>query len=238
MDNTVALQVNPHSDDLVIKLANEALRVWEYAQRMHVNSLNTVKRATEDLNLIASIKKRLEDKRKEFVQPLNQHVKEINDKFKTITGPVIQADNLLRSAITDYNMEQQRLQEDARRAQVLIDEAKQIQDELTSKTGEIFEVLPDIKQPDAMPVHRVETGTGSMTTRMMPQWEVTNLAEVPIEYMIIDAVKVGKLVRAGMSQIPGIRIWYKESIAVRPVRLREDTIGEINNTPNSEGDYF
>lgn len=216
--STAVINIEPKQDEVVLKLGNEAIRVWEYARKLEVKTTEDVRHATEDLSLISTIRKRLEEKRREFVQPLDEHRKAIQEKFKTITGPVDEADKLLRDKILAFNTEQRRLQEEAERARQLIEEAKAIQQGLTEQTGEVFEEPPEIVAPAATPVQRAYTGTGSMTTRRNRKWEVVDLVQVPHEYLMVDAAKVGKVVRAGIPSIPGIRIWEEESLAITPVR--------------------
>ncbi len=49
------------------------------------------------------------------------------------------------------------------------------------------------------------------TIRKIPQWKLINLAEVPREYLMLDSVKIGAMVRAskGTVKIPGIEIYFK-----------------------------
>lgn len=222
--STAVINVEPKQDEVVVKLGSEAIRVWEYARKLEVKTTEDVRHATEDLSLISTIRKKLEEKRKEFVQPLDEHRKAIQEKFKTITGPVDMADRMLRDKILAYNQEQYRLQEEAERARQLIEEAKAIQQGLTQQTGEVFEPLQGVPIIDGhAAVQRAYTGTGSMTTRKNRKWEVVNIYEVPGEYLMVDVVKVGKVVRAGIPSIPGIHIWEEESLAITPVRPPTET---------------
>ena len=45
-------------------------------------------------------------------------------------------------------------------------------------------------------------------------WEVIDFDMVPNEYKAIDASKIGRVVRAGLHAIPGIRIWEEETLKV------------------------
>jgi hypothetical protein len=43
---------------------------------------------------------------------------------------------------------------------------------------------------------------------------VEDITKVPAEYLIVNEVVIGKLVRAGIPSIPGIRIWEEEILKV------------------------
>lgn len=232
---TAVVNIEPKQDEVVLKLGSEAIRVWEYAQKLVVRTTEDVRHATEDLSLISTIKKRLEEKRKEFVQPLDEHRKAIQEKFKVITGPVDEADKLLRDKILAFNTEQRRLQEAAAEAQRLIDEAKAIQQGITQQAGEVFEQPPEITAPETAPVQRAYTDTGSMTTHKTRRWEVADFAALPDEYKMPDAAKIGKVVRAGIPSIPGIHIWEKEGLTITPVRSPATAEQREEDHPQLEG---
>lgn len=231
---TAVVNIEPKQDEAVLKLGSEAIRVWQYAQKLEVRTTEDVRHATEDLSLIANIRKQLEAKRKEFVAPLDEYRKSIQEKFKTISGPVDEADKLLRDKIGAYNQEQRRLQQAAAEAQAHIDEAKRIQQELTGRTGEVFEPLPDVEAPPAAPVQRVYTGTGSMTTRRNRKWSVLDFGALPDMYKMVDATKLGKIVRAGIDEIPGVRIWEEEGLAITPVRPSSEAEQRERDHPQLE----
>ncbi len=46
------------------------------------------------------------------------------------------------------------------------------------------------------------------------KWEVEDITKVPGEYLMVDTVAIGKLVRAGIKSISGIRIWEEETLKV------------------------
>src|SRR4030042_391913 len=120
---TAVVKVNPELDEAVIQLRGEAERLVVYAQGFVVANLEGVKRATEDLSMISNLKKALEERRKEYTQPLNDHLKEINATFKIFSEPLDAADKALRGKILAFNAEQRRLQEEAARAEALRKEA-------------------------------------------------------------------------------------------------------------------
>lgn len=61
------------------------------------------------------------------------------------------------------------------------------------------------------PPKTVKTASGSLTTRRIWKHQVVDFAALPEEYKIADEVKLGKVVRAGVREIPGVRI-YEEMV--------------------------
>lgn len=74
--------------------------------------------------------------------------------------------------------------------------------------------------PASVPVQSVaktnKTEQGSVTYRKVPMWEVADVKLIPAEYFVLDESKIGKLVRNGLRNIPGIRIWEEEQSSIRP----------------------
>lgn len=207
------LSIVPQLDQVVITLADQAKKFLEYAEARQVIDAESSKDATRDLGLIANTKKAIEAKRQEFVGPLNTQLKEFNDFFKTISGPITVADQVTRSKVLAYNAEIERKRSEAER----IDQEKlRLAQEEGALTGEHTVDLTSVDKPEATP-DRVRTDVGMSSKMMIAKWEVEDLSLVPADYMMIDSAKVGKVVRAskGDITIPGIRIWLEPTLQVR-----------------------
>jgi len=215
IETTALVAIHPEIQESIKALRQEGERLQQYAQGLTVSSVADVKRATEDLSMIANLKKALEEKRKEYTQPLNAHLKEINDSFKGMVAPIDSADQTLRGKILAYNREQQRIKEETEKAEALLRQAADIQAKIAQQTGEIYEAPPTIPLQESHPVTKAYTDVGDMSTRTNRKWEVEDFAKVSDEYKMIDGTKVGKVVRAGISAIPGIRIWTEDSLVIK-----------------------
>lgn len=202
--------VEPTQDLEVTSFYNEALKLREYAETRIINSTEAMKLATDDLSVIARVKKSIEEKRKGFLAPFQNQIAFINDAFKTLAEPILQADKLTRDKILAYQSEQARIareQEEINRKRLEAAEA-----EMKLK-GEITEPVNLVEVTPEAPKH-ISTDMGSIGQRMIKKWEVVDISQVPDSYKIIDSAKVTKLVKGG-GTIPGIRIWEEPIIAVR-----------------------
>lgn len=206
--NTVMVKVKPDLDAEVTTIYTEALKLQEYATARVIATAEDLKPATDDLSIIAKVKKALEEKRREYLKPLQDHVKEINEVFKILMQPIEQADRVTRSKILAFQAEQDRIRREQEEINRLRLEAAQ--KEATLKDGEITESVDLVEVSPEAP-KRVSTEMGTVGQRMIRKWEPVDMSQVPEEYKILDSAKITKVVKAGIPSIPGIRI-YEEPI--------------------------
>ncbi len=203
MEETAIVRINAELDQTVIALKVEVEKSVAYAHSFVVANRGDVEQATHDLTLISMLKKQIEERRKEYTEPLNGHVKAINASFKLFSEPLEQADKTLRGKVGAFNQK-------ARELQAKAEEARRLQEEITRETGELLDPVPVVPAP----VTKVYTDVGTLGTRQEWHWEVEDLKLVPFEYLLVNASMVGKLVRAGLHTIPGLRIWAEESLTI------------------------
>jgi hypothetical protein len=169
-----------------------------------------VKTATEDLIMIAKLKKALEESRQEYVAPLNRYVKSINATFATLSRPLDEADKMIRWQITAYASEMRRRAAEAEEINRLRQEAADRERELT---GAPSEPVPVIEVPTAEPT-RVFTESGTLSTAGVWKYEVIDFKAVPDEYKMIDANRLNRAVKGGLHTIAGVRIWQEPGLRV------------------------
>ncbi len=209
---TALIRVNPTSDELITSMHNEALRTQEYAEARVILTDLDAKLAGDDLVIISKLKKGMDLKLKEYTDPINEHLKTIRDTFKMLMGPVLAADATTREKILAYRHEQERKAREIEEINRLRLEAAQKEAAL-SGTGEISESVVILESP-ALPGKTVTTDNGAATTSKIPKFEVIDKNLVPAEFLAVDMVALGKQVRAGRRDIPGVRIWLEDSLRI------------------------
>ena len=137
MDNGSLAVINPKQDLEVMHFYEEAQRLQKYAEERVITTLEDTKLATNDLSMIAKLKKAMETKRKDYSQPFQEHVKFINETYKTLMLPVEQADIITRQKMSAYMQEQARKQREQEEINRLRMEAAQ--KEAALNNGEIKE---------------------------------------------------------------------------------------------------
>lgn len=211
MEQTAIVKVAPDKDEMVVSLLGQATRMVEWAHKRTIATNEDVKDATNDLSLIANAKKAIEEKRKEYVDPLNAEVKEINAFFKQLSEPVGEADQITRRKVLDYNAEVERQRQEA---EAIEQQKLELARRETELKGEHTVDLSPVEAPEATP-DMVRTDVGSASKMTIRRWEVEDMSQVPVEFLLVDAGKVTKLVKAGIGAIPGIRIWEEPTLQVR-----------------------
>ena len=84
--------------------------------------------------------------------------------------------------------------------------------EAALNNGEIKEAVNLVEIQEVQ--KKVVTDMGSLGTMKVRKFAVEDITKVPAEYLRVVEVAIGKLVRAGIPSIPGIKIWTEETLKV------------------------
>lgn len=199
------------TDALIQRIETEGDRLLDWAGRRVIDTNDDLVAATADLGVIANLLKEAEAKRKEYTGPLNAFIKRVNDYFKTATDSLQQADRLNRDKVKAFKAEVERR---CREAEAIEAGRLELARREMALKGEITGDLSPVSAPEPVPA-KVHTPVGSMGTRKTAQWELVDIDQVPRDFLTLDTTKVGRVVRAGIREIPGIRIWEEENIVIR-----------------------
>ena len=209
---TALVNIKPEADKAVIALYEQSLKLEQYALALVITDMDNIKSATNDLSIISGLKKAIEEKRKEYTQPINEHLKAVNEAFKSFTEPLNRTDQITRHKILDYRNEQERIRQEQERINKLKAEAALA--ELALK-GEVEELPEPIEVTPEQPTrYRAEMGT----TSMMDVWkyEVTDFALLPDEYKVVDSSMLTAVARKhhDQKQVAGVRFYNEPTLRV------------------------
>lgn len=207
---TVAIRVKPETDFQFQDYQRQAQEILAHAKTEIVSNDAEMRAATNDLGVISLLKKGIEEKRQEYVKPLNEHVKAVNTTFKTLSEPIEEADKIIRGVIGKYRTEQARRAAEAeeinrQKQELARREAALNQGEITIDTTPV--VVP------AAPAAHVRAEAGTLGTAKTWRFEVEDFTKLPDEYKLPDPIKIGKVVRAGVA-IPGVKAWQEDTIRI------------------------
>jgi len=196
----------------VQNIFQQSKRLLEYAESRVIKDVQDIKMATDDLAIIAKYKKVMEEKRKEYLRPLQEEVKAINDNYKFWMQPIEAADRITREKILAFNKEQERRrleqEEINRKRQEAAEQEMKLNGEL-SESVNLVEVAPPAPK-------RVSTDMG--TTGMVDNWkyEVIDFALLPDEYKVADTSMLNAVAKKhhDRKQIPGVRFYNEPVIRV------------------------
>lgn len=203
------------SDKEVVQLTGEASDLELRANALVVYDDTTAGEATNALGFIASAKKKLEEKRTFFVKPLNDQVKAINTMFKQYNTPLDNADRTLRGKVLAYRQEVQRkAREEEERLRKLAEKEQKRLEKKAEKKGE--PAPPPIVMPtiEAAP-KTIQADMGTATTKTVWDFQIVDESQIPREYMVVDEKKIRAVVKAGVREIPGVKIYQTEQLAIR-----------------------
>ena len=209
-ETTALVKIAPSSDIEVIAFYNEAIKIRDYAEKRIIIIADDLKPATDDLSLIAKLKKALEDKRKEYVKPLQDHTKAINDAFKILIEPIEIADKITREKILAFQAKQNLIRQEQEEINRLRMEAAQKEMELK---GEITEPVNLVEVAPPTPTH-IRTDMGMVGQRMIRKYRIINFVLLPDQYKIENSALLNKVVKAGIPSIPGVEIYEEAALAV------------------------
>jgi len=211
-DSSVAvINIAPADDLVVCNLREEIVKLSNYATFRVIKCDEDLTPATDDLALIARLKKALKEKQDEYVKPIKAHLDKVQFVFKDLLACLDDIDKTNREKIAAYRAEQLRKQREA-------DEINRQKEELARKeaafngTGEFTVDTTPVEAP--APVKKVSTNMGTVSTARVWKYEIVDPSQIPEEYKVIDYAKITKVVKAGCRNIPGVRIYEEETIRV------------------------
>ena len=205
------------------------------AQRGMISSAQDMEKATDAISILDAGFKALEVLRKAKTDPLRAEVTVIGDWYKGFTQPLLLGRKILQQKMSTWRREEEdkrkaeetrlrKIQEDAAlvEAQRLQSEADKLRAQQPAKAAEldtqaehVVNEAADAPAPVLPETPKTYKGAygGSSFEKKLAQFEVEDLARVPLEWMTLDEKKVRAAIRRAVDpvqEIPGLRI-YKES---------------------------
>lgn len=204
------IRVKPQQDPAVVALSEQAERLLNIAKNRVITRDTDLTPATEDLSVIAKVKKTLSEIKANYVKPIKSHLDDVNAAFNMILKPLEEADSVTRTMMLSYR---RAVEERANQAAELNRQAEELARKQAefSGTGEFTVDTTPVDAP--VPVAKVRTDIGSAGVMKVVKWELVDFAAVPDKFKVLDSAAITKLVKAGGS-IPGIRVYQEETLRV------------------------
>jgi len=208
----VDLVYRPGCDAEVMDHQRTAIKLLEYAESMTINTLEASKLAVSDLASIATCKKAMEAKRKEYLSPHQDIVKDIQLVYKEIMAPVERAEQILKGKQLAFLTEQARLRALAEEVNRKANELAQAE---MKATGELSQSVVEVEPVSAPKAVHGAIGTSGMVDHWT--FEITDPIEVPREYLIVDQAMLSMIAKKYHDGKPigGIRFYNKPYLATR-----------------------
>lgn len=178
---------NIKQDKEVAVIEQELSPIEVKVNTLIVTNESSAKLATDYGVAISTYLKKLEEKRKFFVQPLVESQKRINAEFKVLSERLEVMKEVLKGKLLSYR---QIVEEVAKKTQEKLNEMAQ-------KNG-----LPAIEKP--IIENQVKSSVGLSFTIRRWNFRVLDEAKIPDEFWLLDEMKIRSRMREGIKNIHGV----------------------------------
>ena len=209
----MAIALRPGEDIEVRSYYEEAQKLLEYANARKIDGAIAMKDASADLAIISRIKKQMEAKKKEKLEPSRVEAVAIRDTYNYLMTPILEAEKITKGKMLDFNAEQDRIrreQEEINRKRMeAAEQEMKLTGELSQSVGLVEESAP------AQKLVRTDLGTSSQRDNW--QFEVVDMDTIPRPYMMPDMVMLGAIAKKyhDTKSVEGIRFFNSPIIATR-----------------------
>ncbi len=203
------VKIAPSSKEMeeINRINDEAEKI--IAKAKEIADVQTPEAEVRAAEFLKQIKMRVdiaETARKKLVQPLNDHVKMINDEFKKTTVPLKDADLLVRRGMTTYRNSVVFKEAEAKRLQIEAEAKVAVR---MGDSDKITELAEEHAEASLAAPRQVQSQSGKARFRKVWRFEIQDLNELPDDYWIPDEKKIKAVVDAGI-QIKGVKSWQEE----------------------------
>ena len=206
------------------KLKKEAADITGRATALVVKDQESYDGAAVLLKAVIVLKRDINAYHKPWIDDAKESLRKMKERLALMIDPLEAAEDVLRKKTGDYDAEKERERirlerEAAEKARKEEEERRLVEAEALEKAGMKEEAEQVLDTPIAVPKPVIQNHqrAAGMTTVTTWKFTVENPNIVPREYLMVDEVKIGKLVRAqeGAIAIPGVRVWADKSTRVR-----------------------
>ena len=164
-----------------------------------IASVEDVDNASAMLKDLRDTERTIEAKRQEFTKPMNQSLRAINDTFKEIVKPLVEARKILTQRVLDWKIEERKKleKEEARRRKI---------QEAHEKKGH------EIKAPIVL--EKPQNKIGNTQTRKVWAFKVTDFSKLPDDFKVISNPAINQAIRDGVREIKGLEIYQEEKLSI------------------------
>ncbi len=220
--NLPALKLESENEPRLQTRAGELIAATE---RAVIDSAEAMENGVDLAKLIKTAFTKAETERKLLVKPFNDGVKTINARFKELTGPLLDAEARIKNKMLTYRQEQDRLlrEEEERlrkeREAAALAEAEKLEAEGKDALADaaIEAAIETAPPPAKLQPTRSDMGAVASTrkTWTFELCSIQMLAGARPDLVTADKVAINRAIKDGDREIPGLKIFQKESLQIR-----------------------
>lgn len=185
----------------------------EIASSRQILTEADAKAVNDDLNVMASLEKAVDEERKTFTMPLNDYLSSINGSYKLITGPLGEAKQIYRRLLTDWKVGQQRKAAEIEKLnRDAVDLARR--QAKASGTGEFTAEVTPVPVPFAPKLTKTDQGTSGLID--VWKYRIVDIDKLPREYMVPDDAMLTSIAKKqhDKKQVAGVEFFNEPSLRV------------------------
>lgn len=206
------ITIRPDESVDVVKWNGFSLEAKKLAETIVISDPESQANAVDVLKRIKVFYKDVEDARKDKKNPFAEMVKRIDTAFKPITDTLLLAEGQIKAKVSTYlyECEKKRQKEEVERQKAYEAQKADASEE------NIFGAGQQVQAPAMiLPKEQAKGTIATASQKSVWRWKVTDETKVPREYLILDEVKLNKVVKAGLRTIPGFEIYEDKTISIR-----------------------
>lgn len=195
--------------------SRDALELRDQIDGLTVVDTATAARVTELLTLAATTQKRVEETRTEITAPLKKRAKSIEDAVRPLVSALEALVASGKRKVLDWKRaEDERVRkETAERERHEAEASRRAQEQAAAEQRPV--PVPPPPPPVVAAPRGVRTDYGTASVRQVWDFEVTDVTKLPAEFLLPNAQAIRQAVRDGAREIPGVRIFQADQVAVR-----------------------
>jgi hypothetical protein len=208
-------------DEMKLKEVAEESAELAVMARTTITTQDEYNGAAEALKHAKAVLKKLDGIFDPLIKSANEAVKAIRAEKAKHAEPIERAEQVLRQATAAYITEQERqkaIEEDRRRKEAAAEEQRR-KEAADAESDFLAEIgLEETVLPEAVVVAPVAAvDQAGISFREVWKFRVTDIAQVPKEYLMLNEAKIGQVVRAmkALTHIPGIEAYAEKTAVVR-----------------------
>lgn len=176
------------------EIESRALSIPDEAMIIEILNHEDLEKAGRILLKIKEIRMEIDHTFDPIISKAHESHREAISQKRRIEDPLVRAENMLKPKMSSFIQD-----EESRRR---------------TEENKANEDLPMNVPPVIIPMNKKVEG---ISTRKIWKFEVVNPDLVPLQFKIVDEVKINKYLHAmgDQTHIPGVRIWQETSIAAR-----------------------
>lgn len=169
--------------------------------------------AIDSLADIKRFMKQVEEARKNQVDPFNKLVKRVNDIFRPIGDGLTNSESVIKDKVKQWRIKKEQIRQAEEEKRQREYQAKIAEEQARAKKEKREAEI--IVPPPAIIQTQTKGSASTASSRKVWKYEIVDESKIPDEYFVLDESKIKAMIRAGVHEISGLKIFEDFEISVR-----------------------